>query len=233
MQSLAREPLEEGQAFGAGHGIEAVEGLVQDQDLGSVAQGQGQADPLPHPLAVGADLAIGGVHHADAAEGLVRQSVRLPRGQAVQAQPSADEGAAGDSAREGVELGAVADAPAEGDGIVGAKSQHGEASPRRADQPGQEVHERRLAGAVGPHEARDPRRQRQGHAVDAEDLAVELRDVLEDDPIVRAHDTTSRPRSRRSSSHTDSAAAAASPAQAAQVGRSPPASLNISWAIER
>src|SRR4029450_4482945 len=48
-------------------------------------------------------------------------------------------------------------------------------------QPGHQVHQRRLAGAVRPDQARDSRRDVQRDAVHAEHLAVELRDLVEYD----------------------------------------------------
>ena len=49
------------------------------------------------------------------------------------------------------------------------------------DQARHEVHDRRLARAVRPDQAGDARRDVQRDAVDAEHLAVELRDFVEDD----------------------------------------------------
>ena len=60
--------------------VEARGRLVQQQHAWPPEQGLGQAQPLPHPLGVGADPAIGGIDQADAVEqrhavaGLIRFS---------------------------------------------------------------------------------------------------------------------------------------------------------------
>ena len=234
VQALPRQSLEKGEALRARHGIEAVEGLVQHQHLRAVAQREGEADALAHPLAVGRDLAVGGVRHPDALQRLVGQAARVGRREAVQAEPPSQQRAAGHAARERVVLRAVADQAPQRFAVVGTPAQHGEAPARRAQQAGHQVHERGLPRAVGAHQARDPRRQGQRHAVDAEDLAVELRDVLESDRALAAHETTSRARRRRFRIQTHTHAATVNPIQAPQVGRSRPGpSLNISRDIWR
>src|SRR6185436_11420588 len=67
-----------------------------------------------------------------------------------------------------------------------------------------QVHQRRLAGAVRPDQARDAGRDVQRDAIHAEHLTVELRDLLEDDRRL-AHRTTSTGRSLRSITRTSSA----------------------------
>ena len=120
-------------------------------------------------------------------------------------QPVADERSPGGAARERVELRAVARPCGRRAPGRRAHAQDRDPTAARAHQARHQVHERRLAGAVRPDEAGDARRQRERDAVDAQHFAVELRDVVEDDRALRAHDTTSRARSRLSSSHTQSA----------------------------
>src|SRR5439155_2528084 len=58
---------------------------------------------------------------------------------------------------------------------------------------GDELHERRLAGAVRPEKTGDAGRHLQRHVIQANDLAVPLREVIRRDD---AHATTSTPRTR-------------------------------------
>ncbi len=54
---------EQRDGFGAGHGVEAVERLVEHQHLRVVGDGLRQLDALAHAFAVGGHGAAGGRHH--------------------------------------------------------------------------------------------------------------------------------------------------------------------------
>ena len=68
---------------------------------------------------------------------------------------------------------------------VGGNPQHGNFAARGPQQPGHQVHQRRLAGAVGANQTGDARRNRQADTIDPEYLAVKLRDIVEDDCLFR------------------------------------------------
>jgi hypothetical protein len=99
----------------------------------------------------------------------------------VNAQVELDEFAPRHAAREGIELRAVADFAEEFFRVVWACAEHADRPARRSQQPRHQVHQGRLARTVRADEARDAGRDGQVDAVDAEYLAVELRDALEDD----------------------------------------------------
>src|SRR5690349_13118838 len=97
---------------------------------------------------------------------------------------------------ERVKLRAVADSAKQSFGLVGRNAEQRDRAARRSQQPGHQVHQRRLPGAVRSDEAGDARRDLQIHAVHAEYLAVELGDVVEDDELIgrNRHRSTLRPR---------------------------------------
>ena len=90
-------------------------------------------------------------------------------------------------------------------GLAGRDAQDANSSARRAQQPGHQIHQSRLARSVRSHKARDTRGDCEIHAVDSENLPIELGDILEHDRLFRIellHLTTSyalilRARSKR------------------------------------
>ena len=125
-----------------------------------------------------------GVHQVHAFDGAPGEGVRFGVRAAVEAQERVDELIAGDAARERIELRAVAELAEQLLGIVGRDAEHADAAARGAQQAGHQVHQRGFAGAVRTDQAGDAGRNRQRHAVHAEHVAVELRDVVEDDLLV-------------------------------------------------
>ena len=92
--------------------VDARERLVEHQQLRVVEQRLGQLDPLPHPLRVAAELAVGPVGHADALEHGLGPAAGLARGRSRTAGPSlATNSPAGHVLVEGVDVRAVADEP--------------------------------------------------------------------------------------------------------------------------
>ncbi len=75
--------------------------------------------------------------------------------------------------------------------------QHLHLSARGMHQARHQVHQGRLAGAVGANQAGDALRDREVDAIHAQDFAIKLRDVLKDNFVVDrsahriAHRTTS------------------------------------------
>ncbi len=108
-------------------------------------------------------------------------------GSAVQPQVEVDEVPPLHAAREALVLRAVADDAEQLLGLVGGEAEHVDSPLGRPQQAGHQVHQRRLARAVGPDERGDAAADREVDPVDAEHLAVELRDVLEQDAVVAAH----------------------------------------------
>jgi hypothetical protein len=138
-----------------------------------MAERQSQTDPLPHSLAVARDLAVGGFGHADVLERLGGGAVGFGVVHAREAQPSADEGPPGGALRERVDLRAVPDPLAEDLRVVRAHAEYGDPATARSDEARYQVQERRLAEAVGSHQAGHTRRRRERHAVDARQASPE------------------------------------------------------------
>src|SRR5262249_29453346 len=103
---------------------------------------------------------------------------------------------------EGVLLGAEADLEVEVRIVPDRLAEDLERSLARPQLTGDELHERRLAGAIRAEQARDARPHRHGDVVQPHHLAVPLRDVLGRQHR-GAHVTPSTPRTRRSSTEID------------------------------
>jgi hypothetical protein len=59
--------------------IEAVQGLVQNQDLRIAEQGRGEPEPLPHPSRIRSDPTAGHLLEPDEREHLLDATARQPR----------------------------------------------------------------------------------------------------------------------------------------------------------
>ena len=156
---------------------------------------------LPHALAVGADLLVGGLHQIDRGNRLAGRFVGFLVAQAVQPHERADPLEAGHALVEGVLLGAEPDLEIEVRVPPDRLAEDLDVPLARLELTGDQLHERRLAGAVGAEEPGDAGRHGDGDVVQADDLAVPLRDVLGGDD--RRHVTTSTPRTRRSSTEME------------------------------
>jgi hypothetical protein len=171
------------------HRVESVEWFVQNQHRRVVGDRLGQLDALSHALAVGRDPSLRGLGQADALQRALRHPGCRRVIESVDAKVTVEKLVPGEAPREGVVLGAVAHLPEQFLGMIGAVPQDRHRSLARTQQTGHQVHDRRFARAVGSDQARDPGRDRQVDAVDAENLAVELGHVIEDDlPFVGAID---------------------------------------------
>src|SRR5829696_8181003 len=144
----AQELAQPADAFG----VEAVGGLVQDEDVGIAEERGGEPEPLTHPEREAADPSAGGARQADVGEDLVDAVIREPGGGGEDAQVVPGP-AAGVEARR-LEHGAdVTDRLIEGS--IGATVDGGRAG-GRGDEAEQQAQGRRLAGAVGSEEPDDP-----------------------------------------------------------------------------
>ena len=182
--------------------VHARERLVEDQQLGIVDERLRQLDALAHALAVGADLLVGRLHQVDAPSARPRRVVGLLLREAVEADQRRDPLEPGHPLVERVLLGAEPDLEVELRVAPDRLAEHLDRPLARLQLTGDQLHERRLAGAVRAEQAGDARRHVDADVVQADDLAVPLRDVLGGDDR-RAHVTTSTPRTRRSSTEID------------------------------
>src|SRR5580698_7344987 len=99
------------------------------------------------------------------------------------------------STRKGVELSAIAYVLEELSRIPRVKSHDRDMSARWSNQSCHKVHESCLSRSIRTNKRRNPRRNSQGDPIYAENLAVKLGYILEDDSIVHPL-TTSRARMR-------------------------------------
>src|SRR5437588_9713032 len=72
--------------------------------------------------------------------------------------------------------------------LVSRNSEDAETTARGPQQSRHQIHQRRLSRAVRPDQTGDTRRNREANAIDSEYLAIELRDVVEEDFRLRIAD---------------------------------------------
>ena len=176
--------------------------LVEDQQLRVVDDRLRELHALAHPFAVGADLLVRGVEEIDDSERAPRGLGRLGVAEAVEPDERADPLQPGHAVVERVLLGAESDLEKEMRVAPDRLAEDGDAAFARAKLTGDQLHERRLAGAVRAEQTGHAGRHADRHVVEADDLPVPLRDVVRRDDG-RAHVTTSTPRTRRSSTEID------------------------------
>src|SRR6185437_13811115 len=144
-----------------------------------------QPDALSNTLAVAGNLALGRFGQADALQRLPGKAVRLAIVDSMQLEHVEDERISGDPFRERVELRAITDPAKQLFRLVRREAKNPDPSLGRTDQSGHQVHQRSFPRTIRTDQTGDSRRQGKVHAIDAEHIAVELRDVLERDAISR------------------------------------------------
>ena len=165
----------------AGHRIEAVERLVENEEIGIVGHGPGEFGPLPHPLGERREGAPGRLTEPHLFEGFFGQPPGRGRCEARQLHEVADplprrRGALGE-----IRCRAVTDPPQHPGVEEGALAEDADLADRRAKLAGDETEERRFAGAVGAEQAVGACAKFDRDIVDADDGAVELCDVGQGD----------------------------------------------------
>src|SRR5688572_2849780 len=99
-------------------------------------------------------------------------------------QKRIDELAAGHASRKRIELRAVSDLAKQPLRLIGPDAEQRDRPARRTQQPGHEIHQRRLPCPVWSNQTGDPGRDLEVDAIHAEYLAVKLGDVVEDDEMI-------------------------------------------------
>src|SRR5262249_11706189 len=159
---------------------------------------------LPHALAVGADLLVGGVHEIDRNQRTTCGLASRLLVEAVEADERGDPFEPGHPVVKRVLFWTEPDLKIQVRVLPNRFPQHLDRAFARFQLPGNELQERRLAGAIRAEKAGDSRRNLDAHVIEADDLTVPLRHVfgLDNRP---AHVTTSTPRTRRSRREMESA----------------------------
>ncbi len=179
--------------------VEVVGGLVQEQQVGALREPAREAHPVPLPHGQGVEAPVGVAHRAQPGEGDVDPPVRVPGGQVLGAgqQPGQPAEVAAlvvearglllDLGRERAQVGERAPHEVahrlprrrrelllhEGDGPLAA-----DLPAARPQVPGEQVQQRRLAGAVLPHHAQARAvGHAQAHAVEHRTAGVGEREV--------------------------------------------------------
>ena len=168
-------------------GIEAVRGLVEDQQVGVAEQRAREPEPLAHAERVALDAAARGAVELDELQHLVDARVGNARGLAERAQVVA-------ARAPGMEVGRLehgADAVGRPLELGVARVEHERAAAGRHREPEQHAQRRRLAGAVRPEEAGDRARlEREREVADRLDRPELLGErVCEDDGRHADHPT--------------------------------------------
>src|SRR5258706_1429408 len=157
----------------APEGVETGSGLVEEDELRLAEQCLGQANALPHALAVVVDAAAPDVPELHPIEQLLDLPVERAPAKAQQAAVEAEQLAPLQPLVEGEVLGQVAHTRARA-GVAQTGPQEPPIPRRGADEPEQHLHGRGLARAVGAQEAEDlTPRDGQGEVPDR-DLGAEL-----------------------------------------------------------
>src|SRR6185503_5285838 len=178
--AFARPGAEQRDRLGPHQRVEAVQRLVEHEQLGIVRDRLRQAHALPHALRIPRHLPVRRLGQAQALERLPRFLFRFRAPVSEQQQPGRDERESGRPARRRVVLRGVPGDAHQRFGIARRDPAHEDLAVVGMDQAGHQVHQCGLARAVRADQARDARRDVQRHPVDAEYLAVELRDFVED-----------------------------------------------------
>src|SRR5580704_9816354 len=179
VHSLFSDGFKERNGFGAGHGIEAVEGFVENQHGWMMCNRLGQANALPHAFAIASDLASGDLRHAGAFECFARELRGLVVAETMKTQWPVNEVVAIRARREGIELRAIPNLAEEFDRLLRRKAEDVNRAVGWFDQAGQQIHQRRLARSIGTYEAGDSRLEGEIHFVHTENFSVKLGDFVE------------------------------------------------------
>ena len=166
--ALRGEVAQEGPQPSDAFGVQAVGGLVEDDDVRVGEQRCGETEPLAHAHGVAAGPLAGSGGDADQFEELVHPRVRGAARVGKDPQVIAPTAAR-------VEVGRFEsradDLHGVGEVLVAVFADERLAR-GRADEPEEHAHRRRLAGAVGAEESGDPRRlHRKGEVVDCDKRA--------------------------------------------------------------
>src|SRR5687768_9878567 len=172
-------------------------------------EGLRQLHALPHALAVGADLLVGGLHQVHGGQRAGRRFSRLFLVEAIEPDERRHPFESGHPLVKRILLGTEADLEIEVRVAPDRLAEHVDGTLVRLQLTGDQLHERGLAGAIRPQQPGDARRHRDGDVVEPDDLPVPLGHMVGRDDghgVHRdAHVTISTPRTRRSRTEIDSA----------------------------
>ena len=173
----------------AGHGVDAVQGLVEEEHLRPVDEGAGEGELLAHALRV--------VHHELAAlvgqgeelEELLRPPTRLGAREPVHPRGEEQVLFPGQPLVERQLLGEDADPPLEGQEVPGDPGPVDDRVARGgAQEAGEHPDRRALAGPVRAEESEEaPAGHAEGHVVDRHLAAERLREPLDHDRVGVVH----------------------------------------------
>ena len=175
--ALGAEPADQLDHVPALDRVEAVEWLVQQQQLGRVHERLGELDALPHALREASDAALRGVLQAHARDRLGGSARRIRH--VTQAGHHLDQLARGEERPEPVPIVHDADPPVDLGLAPRVVPEHAHRARARIGEARAQRQRGRLAGAVVAEQARHARLQLERHLRQRDGVAVPLGDALE------------------------------------------------------
>ncbi len=161
--------------LGARDRVDAGQRLVEDEQRRVVHQALGQLGALAHALGEAAHPAAQRFLQAHLDQRALGVGARAPGRHAGQLRHAGDPLQRGQLVVQVLVLGAVADAAARLRRAERLLPEHLHLAARRAEQPDDHLHQRRLAGAVGPEQPDDAAAHGPAHVRHAQHVAVPLR----------------------------------------------------------
>src|SRR2546422_506605 len=152
-------------------------GLVEDQDLRVVGKSLGELRALAHSATITLGRPLGRVGEADDLQGGGGLRARICRGHSVEPQERLHELLSGEPSVELVLLRTIAQAPLQWDVVPRVFAEQRDLALVGVELADEELEQRALARPVGPDKAGDSFAERCGERVEAEHLAVPLRDT--------------------------------------------------------
>src|SRR5881296_2857649 len=157
-------------------GVRTRQGLIQDQDLRVVGEGLRQFRALAHAPAVSSGRSLRRAREADDLQGRGGLLAVLRRRHPIEPQQGLDELLSRQPSVQLVLLRTVAEAPLERDVVPRVLAEQRDLALVRMELPDEELEQRALPCAVRPDEAGDSLAEGRGEGIEAEHLAIPLRD---------------------------------------------------------
>src|SRR2546422_1912855 len=157
-------------------GVRPGERLIEDQDLRVVGEGLCKFRALAHPATVSAGGSVRRTREADDLQGRSGLLAGLRRRHPIEPQQGLNELLSRQPSVELILFRTLAETPLKGDVVPRVLAEQRDLALVRMELPDEELEQRGLARAVRPYEAGDPFAEGSGECVEAEHLAVPLRD---------------------------------------------------------
>src|SRR3989475_6471240 len=176
MPPVAGEVGDRPENVDAARGVGPGQRLIEDQDLRVVGEGLCQFRALAHAAAVSSSRSLRRAREADDLQGRGGLQAGLRRRHPIEPQQGLDELLSRQPSVELILFRTVAEAPLQGDVVPRVLAEQRDLALVRMQLPDEELEQRALARAVRSDEAGDSLAEGRGEGIEAEHLAVPLRD---------------------------------------------------------